>query len=381
MILLFVACNLVHAQQTIHDAITHNGIQRSFILYIPTSYSPEIAAPLVFNFHGYTSNAQAQMAYGDFREIADTAGFLLVHPQGILDGNGATHWNAEWGTGVDDIGFTDALIDSLAANYQIDLSRVYSTGMSNGGYMSYTLACRLSHRMAAVASVTGSMTVWQLNNPNGCDPQRPVPVMQFHGTSDGVVPYNGSNWSGAIDNVLQYWVDVNNCDTQAEIYPVANIFLLDGSTAEHHVFRNGDNGVEVEFYKIFNGGHTWPGTRFPNGITNYDINASEKIWQFFSQYDINGRIVLTETDRLNNHPSEVSVYPNPARDILRITSSETLGSRLKLITLLGLEVINQKIDQRNASSISVQHLKAGIYFLKVMDIQDEVSSIHKVFIK
>jgi polyhydroxybutyrate depolymerase len=90
------------------------------------------------------------MFYGDFRTIADTAGFLLVHPLGTLDPTGTTYWNSGWGGTVDDIGFTGALIDSIAEAYSVNLDRVYSTGMSNGGFMSYTLACSLSDRIAAI---------------------------------------------------------------------------------------------------------------------------------------------------------------------------------------------------------------------------------------
>jgi len=101
-------------QQTINASITHGGLQRDYILYVPASYSSATAVPLVFNFHGYTSNANDQMWYGDFRAISDTAGFIIVHPMGTIDNTGATHWNVGWGgSTVDDIDFTEALMDDL----------------------------------------------------------------------------------------------------------------------------------------------------------------------------------------------------------------------------------------------------------------------------
>ena len=128
LLILFIIPFFSFSQQTIYGNITHDNILRSYILYIPDIYSSNKAAPLIFNFHGYTSNAYDQMLYGDFREIADTAGFLVVHPQGTLDFGGSTHFNVGWGGSfVDDIGFTNLLLDTISNKYNINLNRVYST--------------------------------------------------------------------------------------------------------------------------------------------------------------------------------------------------------------------------------------------------------------
>ena len=110
----------------------HDGEERFYRLYIPPIYSGNESVPLLFNFHGYGSNATEQMFYGDFRPIADVENFIIVHPEGLLDATGTTHFNAQWQSTVDDIGFTAALIQEIDDNYSIDLTRVYSTGMSNG---------------------------------------------------------------------------------------------------------------------------------------------------------------------------------------------------------------------------------------------------------
>src|SRR6187402_2104504 len=137
-LLAFFMPMLANSQQTIEGSITHAGIQRDYILYVPEMYTPGTAVPLIMNFHGYTSNNLEQMYYGDFRPIADTAGFIVVHPMGTVDLLGNPHWNVGWGTSsVDDVGFATALIDSLSAAYTIDPERIYSTGMSNGGFFSY----------------------------------------------------------------------------------------------------------------------------------------------------------------------------------------------------------------------------------------------------
>jgi len=275
-------------QQTINASITHGGLQRDYILYVPASYSSATAVPLVFNFHGYTSNANDQMWYGDFRAISDTAGFIIVHPMGTIDNTGATHWNVGWGgSTVDDIDFTEALMDDLIATYSIDNNRIYSTGMSNGGFMSYQLACELSDRIAAIASVTGSMNMGWFNS---CNPNHPMPVMEIHGTLDPTVSYNASSFTESIPDIMDFWANFNNCNNTPIVTNVPDINIMDGCTAEHQIWENGDNEATVEHYKIINGGHTWPGTVFASAGTNQDINASAEIWRFFSKYDINGLI-------------------------------------------------------------------------------------------
>ena len=198
-------------QQVIYDTITHDSLQRNYIIYVPASYNSANPMPLVISFHGYGSYATNNFNASDFNGIADTAGFIVVYPQGALR-QGSTHWNVGgwvFGSTVDDLGFTNALIDTVSNNYSVDSNRIYSVGMSNGGYMSILLACQLSHRIAAVASIAGSMTFQTFN---ACNPQHPTPLMQIHGTTDGFVPYNGNIfWTKSINAILQYWSSYNNC--------------------------------------------------------------------------------------------------------------------------------------------------------------------------
>lgn len=278
--LFFLSPAFLFGQQTINDSIYCNGIYRHFITYIPSIYQPSEPIPLVFNLHGRSSTAWQQMWYGDFRDIADTANFILVHPQGLLDNTGVTHWNLGQST-IDDIGFLNLLYSYIVSNYNINLDKVYSTGMSNGGYMSYYLACNMSDKIAAIASVTGAMgSFTQLN----CNPTHPTPVMEIHGTADFTVPFND------IVNGIEYWRDYNNCNLTADTTLMPDLILGDLSTVKHIVYNNGDNGVTTELFKVINGGHTWPGSNISSGVTNYDINASVEIWKFFSRYNINGLI-------------------------------------------------------------------------------------------
>lgn len=288
--LLLLCCSAgVLAQESIQKSLDHDEMERSFLLYVPDTYSSEEAAPLVFNFHGYTSNAYDQMHYGDFRSIADTAGFILVHPQGTkLDGK--THWNVGGWTmasTTDDVGFTKAMIEAISKEYNIDQERIYATGMSNGGYMSFLLACQLSERMAAVASVTGSMTPQTFNS---CQPKHPIPILQIHGTADEVVPYQGLIWTQSIKQVLDYWTEFNNCTIKSETYTLPDRDPEDGSTVSKSQYNVCDNGALVTHYKVNGGGHTWPGNGKKKKGTNNDFNAAQTIWEFFSEFNIHGRI-------------------------------------------------------------------------------------------
>jgi polyhydroxybutyrate depolymerase len=329
---LFLAGTLF-AQNTVSGTIQSGGLTREYLLYIPAVYNGNTAVPVVFNLHGYTSNNLAQAFYGDFRPIADTANFLVVHPNGTLDGQGNRFWNTFLGnSNVDDVGFISDLLDTLQANYNIDANRVYSTGMSNGGFMSYSLACELNDRITAIASVTGSMIQSKLN---ACNPERPVPVMQIHGTADNTVPYNGSaiNTFVSIPALVNAWVDFNECNPTPIITQVPNTNTADGCTAERQLFTGGDQGSTVELYKINGGGHTWPGALFNIGVTNQDFSASQEIWRFFSQYRLNQ---LSSTQKPESVSEHWSVFPNPMQDHLILQSdNQAWVQRIQVFDALG----------------------------------------------
>ena len=356
----------ISAQQTINGSMIHNGIQRDYILYIPAIYDGSTDVPLVLNFHGYGSNANEQMFYGDFRDIADTEGFLLVHPQGTIK-NGDQQWNVGFlgnGNTTDDVGFTEALIDELANLYTINLDRVYATGMSNGGFMSFLLACQLSEKIAAVASVTGSMTP---DTYDACNAQQPTPILQIHGTGDSNVLYNGDTWTRSIEDVISYWVNYNNCETSPTTTDLTDINHSDGSTVEHIIYSGGDNGVTTEHMKIIGGGHTWPSSAITLPGTNQDINASMEIWHFFSKFDINGILSVPEFDNI-----QVNIYPNPTNSKINLSLNfsrelnyELFSSLGKLLIIGTIKTNNQEIDLSNLSP-NIYYLKLGNQVFKIL---------------
>jgi len=240
----------------------------------------------MFNFHGYTGQAIKHLWASGMPPVADEAGFILVCPQGTLFKD-RTHWNVgAWtkGSTADDLGFTDAIIDAVSKKFNIDHKRIYSCGFSNGGYFNFELACQLSHRIAAIGSVGGKMSSETYTN---CSPSHPIPVVTIHGTADSTVTYEGPRPTGSksISEVNAFWVDYNGADTAPVVKMMLDINTSDGTTVEYYSYCNGDKCVSVDHYRVIGGKHEWPGI-----WGNQDISASEIIWNFVSQYDINGLI-------------------------------------------------------------------------------------------
>jgi len=230
----------------------------------------------MLNFHGFGGSASDYMQDADMRSLAESDTFILVYPQGsCLDGS--SHWNACPNGGdnksdADDFGFVESMINEISSQYNIDIERVYAAGYSNGGMMAYGLANYKSDLIAAVASVSGGML--DCTGPTS----HPMPVVHLHGTSDGVLPYNGgSDWNSA-QSTLDHWINFNNTNTS----PTVTTDNSGGMTIEHYVYDQGDSLVSVVHYKYIGGDHVWYNSTFQGQ------NASELVWNFVSRYDING---------------------------------------------------------------------------------------------
>ena len=265
--------------------LTHKALERYYIIYVPESGVSEASMPVLFALHGYGSTAEIHKNYTNYQPLAETSKFIVIYPQGsyfqgtFTSGN---HWNVgSWtaGSTADDVDFINEVIDLVSKKESINQNRIYSSGMSNGGFMSYHLACNLSSRIAAIASVTGSMSKETLEN---CSPSHPTPILQIHGALDVTVPFNGESTINmeSIDNVFNYWTTYNSCD------PIPSLIVTDyvDFSVDYQKYNNCLNNVKVELYKISSMGHTWPGKN------NYGISATEEVWNFVSQFDIYGKL-------------------------------------------------------------------------------------------
>jgi polyhydroxybutyrate depolymerase len=309
--LLWISCVAIKAQTI--DSIYHGGVYRTYRLHVPAAYNPANQTPLVFNLHGNGSNSLEQQLYSGMDAIADTAIFFTVYPDGISN-TWNSGFNLPFNTGTDDVGFISALIDTINSIYNIDLHRVYSCGMSMGGFMSHRLACELHNRIAAIASVAGLISFQVINN---CQNDRAVPVLQIHGTADAVVPYAGTVFYTSVDEAISFWTQKDACPLLPDSHNLADI-SNEGSTVIRYTYSPCDDSTQVLLYKIVNGGHTWPGgiPIATLGNTNQDIVASAEIWNFFRQYSISpvsvGEIIQ----------QEISIFPNPANVSFSVSTSE-----------------------------------------------------------
>ena len=354
--------------QNVSGSFVHDGLTRSYTLYIPANYTTANAHPIVFNLHGYTSNGNAQANLTKMNAIADTAGFIVAYPEGTLDNSSQPYWNAGYGTGVDDIGFIDALIDTIAANYTVDLQRVYSTGLSNGAIMSNTLACELNHRIAAIAGVAGTMSATQYA---ACTPANKIPVLHIHGTSDAVVPYNGNGALIGVNTLVEHWRTHNGLTTAVSSTAFPNTNLFDGSTADKRRYETGSN-YPVHLIRVNNGGHSWPGSGvIVSGNTNMDFDASVEIWQFFSSYRL-----ITSVQSVKEEPANwfQITSSNPVENELSWSITTTEPYTITIYNILGNPLKSQVFAGDKTGTIPTMHLPSGAY-LAVYKTNNKVQTL------
>lgn len=259
---------------------SHDNVNRNYLVYIPNSYDSEIDYPLMFLFHGFGGIASQFMNTADMRDLAESKNFIVVYPQGLDLASTGSHWNcsnpsADNKSDVDDIGFIENLIDQLLIDYPvIDNKRIYAAGYSNGGFMSYYLACN-SKKFAAIGSVAGTMLDDSYQN---CNAQFPTAMINIHGTDDFDVPYVGNSYYPSIPDVVDWWKNFNNATNE-------DLLTNQDGTIEQYIYYDDAGDRFVEHIKVIGGGHYW------DDKLNYEAkNTSGLIWEFVSNFDIDGVI-------------------------------------------------------------------------------------------
>jgi polyhydroxybutyrate depolymerase len=274
-------CNRPHPSGQFSQTFTFQGATRTDQLYVPPAYTGTKRVPLVFDFHGYGSNAVEQMIYGNFKPQANANDFLIVAPDGQSNGGGR-HFNLTGEKGLqNDIAMVSSLMSHLEATLCIDASRVYSTGMSDGGATTSVLACLLPNKFAAFAAVAVIVFC-------GSKTGRAVAIEAFSGTADPVVPFNGGQVSccghptlPAAPASMAAWAAHDHCATK-----FTDVRL--GSEVRRRTWSGCKPGSAAVFYIIDGGGHTWPGS-IPIaslGLTTQQIKASDVIWKFFAAHKL-----------------------------------------------------------------------------------------------
>ncbi len=271
-----------------------DGLLRSYLVHVPSSYTEHQPVPVVLAFHGGGSTPEQMVGFCGLNYIANRAGFVVVYPKGTgrteqySSFNGGNCCGYAVRFGVDDVKFTRLLLDDLQQVLNVDRRRVFATGMSNGGVMAYRLANELSDRIAAIAPVCGTI------GTESCAPQRPVSILHFHGTRDEYVPLEGGKGRRSLSRVnfysvqhaLECWVAANGCPREPEVTELPDA-LDEGMPVTRSVWAPGQEGSEVVLYVIHGGGHTWPG-RAPTlpmlGRSTLNVSANDLMWEFFQRH-------------------------------------------------------------------------------------------------
>ncbi len=332
------------------DSIFDQGVFRTFIIHTPAGYNGDNQYPVVFNLHGLNSNAAQEEIYSQFDVTADAQQMIVVYPNAI---------NQSWAIGnTTDVDFISHLADTIRTRYSCN-DCLFFTGISDGGFMTYKLACALSKPITAIAVVSGNMSQFLENN---CVIANGIPVMHFHGTADPLVNYNGTLGIPPVETTIQWWVTQDNCNPTPVFTAIPDIHMDDGCTVERYEYPDGNNGSEVIFYKIINGGHTWPGAIPvpPLGNTNQDIEASTLIGEFFHGFCSSA----TAMKQLNSENS-ISIFPNPVNQILTVQLPGEVFD-ISLYDYLGRNIYRKETTS-NKAEINCTDLCGGVYFLFIKD--------------
>ncbi|MBN2182355.1 MAG: hypothetical protein JW715_10610 [Sedimentisphaerales bacterium] len=270
---IFAAAVICMASQMIYAQtfeMIHDGIIRTYVVYEPNNLEPNPEGyPLVIGLHGTGSNGYQFIATAALAQKAVKEKFIVACPDALINET-FTYFNVggsfeELTGGTDDLGFISKLIDTMVAEYNIDTTRIYVMGFSNGSAMSYRVAAELSHKIAAIGAVSGQM-VYEY-----CNPELSVPIMHFHGLSDPLLPYEGTDTVPSVESVMEIWRQVNDC------YSIPyTIYNEPGIIGKKWPSFNGKG--DVILYTIQDQEHEWPRT------ASLNISATDVIWDFLKLY-------------------------------------------------------------------------------------------------
>lgn len=264
------------------------GYTRTIAVYIPTTYEQTSEAfPLVVVMHGAGGTGNGIESFSGWSQLSETENFIVIYPDGL-----ANAWNdgrpGDPGlSSIDDVSFITASINFISDKLNIDQNRVYATGFSMGGMMSFRLACQLNDRIAAIASVASTMPEYVMPF---CSQGETMPVLIIQGTSDTVVPFYGVPRQGrgylSAANSLIYWARQNECETRGGIEPLEDVDPHDGTRVLLETATDCANDADVMLYGVYHGGHNYPGYNLGAelGTTSLDINATQVIWEFFEAH-------------------------------------------------------------------------------------------------
>lgn len=265
--------------QTVTETMTSGGYQRSYLIHLPVSYRSWQPTPVVLAFHGRKGDGTDIEAFSGI----DALPVIAVYPVGLPGEANEPAWQgAPYQPPSDDVLFVSDLLDRLQSTLCVDPVRIYATGKSNGGGFTALLACRLPHRIAAFATIAGA---FYPQSTVGCGPGSPVSLVDFHGTADTIVGYEGEASSHgeplpALRDWVQGWADHDHCGPLTETPIGADVTRVAYSGCGGH--------SQVVHYRVEGAGHTWPGELVDSGpgSATQTISATTVLWDFFQAHPL-----------------------------------------------------------------------------------------------
>jgi polyhydroxybutyrate depolymerase len=270
--------------EPVNATINHQGLERKYIYYAPSDLRAN--APLVIVMHGFTGSAEGIMNYTKMNTFAAKEGFAVVYPQGTKDSKERTFWNVGYdfhaGLPINDIDFITKLVKHLQKKYNLSVKNTFATGMSNGGEMSYLLACQRPKVFRAVAPIAATIMKNQINS---CQTANPPPIYAISGTADQTTnvegdPENKDGWGAylGIPTIIEFWAKASKFD-KVETQSLPDTDDQDGSTISRTIYSNKRGKPVLVFDEVIGGRHDWPGSS-----GNEDIDATKEVIEFFKQH-------------------------------------------------------------------------------------------------
>jgi polyhydroxybutyrate depolymerase len=270
-----------------------DGLERHYLVFVPSKATESI--PVVIALHGGGGNARQMERYTKFDDVGDKEGFIVIYPESVggnwNDGRGVEFMQAQR-ENINDVKFVRLILDDMAKDHKIDRSRVFATGISNGGFMSHRLAAEASNMIAGIAPVVGGMAPAIAEK---FKPHFPVSILIIQSDADSLVPIGGGDvvlGSGrprgkviSTKEALAKYVERNG-NHGDPVKTTLDADPNDATSVEITKFPDGPVGIKTWFYLVKNGGHTWPG-RAKNarddviGKTSQEFSATDVIWDFF----------------------------------------------------------------------------------------------------
>ena len=266
---IFTSTSLASAQDLFYRSVNVGSVNRQYLVYLPDNFDPSENMPVMFHFHGGDGSPESAMKYElDFRQLADTQRFIAVYPAALLDNTNCTCWNNEgkYSNGIDELGFAVAMTDAIVNEFNADENRLYASGFSLGGSLMWDYACYLSDRFAGIGVIAANMWQW---TENDCNSPLPIGICHILGTNDFYAPYNGNQYSISVAEQNDFWVSANGSETTPIETPL-------GGNVTQYLWPAGDSCHEYMHYRRQGGGHDIPSF------------ATQAIWDFVSQYELDG---------------------------------------------------------------------------------------------